>query len=196
MTPPPVSLVVDVCATGLADAASYTKGAFESEAFADADPPSLGESLTPELTNAFGFLNRKDPEELRTEAQRKAAFEAVMAPGRQLHEAEKVAGDAVVAELLMESLGKPTPRKERQSTEEVYAKQKLYYDVGGGKEKQKLNYYVGGGKEKQKLRYDVGGEGRRNESCVTTRGEGRRNGSCVTTRTRKRRRRSGTHLRK
>jgi hypothetical protein len=43
--PSAVSLVVGVCATSLADAASYTKGAFESEAFAGADPPSLDESL-------------------------------------------------------------------------------------------------------------------------------------------------------
>jgi hypothetical protein len=51
---------------------------------------------------------------VRREAQHEAAFEAVMAPGRELHEAGKVAEDAVVAELLMESLGNPTPWKERE----------------------------------------------------------------------------------
>jgi hypothetical protein len=54
--------MVDVCATGLADAATYTKGAFESGTFADANPPSLDKSLTPPLTKAFGFLNQKYPE--------------------------------------------------------------------------------------------------------------------------------------
>jgi hypothetical protein len=47
------------------------------------------------------------------EAQHEAAFEATMAAGREPHEKGKVAEDAVVAELLMESLGKPNPRKER-----------------------------------------------------------------------------------
>ena len=37
-----------------------------------------------------------------------------MGPSRQLHEEGLVAKDAVVAELLMESLGKPTPRKESE----------------------------------------------------------------------------------
>jgi hypothetical protein len=101
---PPVSLVVDVCATGLADAASYTKGAFESEAFAGAaDPPSLGEALTPPSTKGFGFLKQKDPAEMRKEAQHEAAFEAAMGPGRELHEKEKVAEDAVRTAALLRS---------------------------------------------------------------------------------------------
>jgi hypothetical protein len=54
--------VVDVCATGLADAVTYTKGAFESVAFAAAAAPVLDKSLTPPLTKAYPFLEKKDPE--------------------------------------------------------------------------------------------------------------------------------------
>jgi hypothetical protein len=50
--------------------------------------------------------------------QHRAKFEATMAAGRELHEAEKVAGDAVEHKLLMESLGKPTPRPEGERTPE------------------------------------------------------------------------------
>jgi hypothetical protein len=47
------------------------------------------------------------------EVQHEAAFEATMAPGRLLHEAGKSTEDAVVAELLMESLGKPTTQRNK-----------------------------------------------------------------------------------
>jgi hypothetical protein len=58
-------------------------------------------------------LFKKDPEQVRREAQHEAAFEATMAPGRLLHEAGKSTEDAVVAELLMESLGKPTTQRNK-----------------------------------------------------------------------------------
>jgi hypothetical protein len=67
----------------------------------------------------MGLFRHVDPERVRREARHEAAFEAVTRPGRQLHEEERVAEDAVVAELLMESLGKPTPRKERGPTEKA-----------------------------------------------------------------------------
>jgi hypothetical protein len=59
----------------------------------------------------WASIYKKYPEQVRREAaaQNEAAFEAVMAPGRERHEAEKVAKDAVEAGLLMESFGKPTP---------------------------------------------------------------------------------------
>jgi hypothetical protein len=72
------------------------------------------ESLTPPLTKRLGFAKQKDTELVRREAQHQAEFAAKMAPIRKLHEAEKVAGDAVEHTLLMESLGKPTPRKESE----------------------------------------------------------------------------------
>jgi hypothetical protein len=40
-----------------------------------------------------------------------------MEPSRELHEAEKVAGDAVEHKLLMESLGKPTPPEGERTPE-------------------------------------------------------------------------------
>jgi hypothetical protein len=92
---PSVSLVVDVCATGLVDAVTYTKGAFESEAFAAAAAPVLDESLTPPLTKAYPFLEKKDPEQVRREAQRAAACEAKMEASRQLLEERHLAKDAV-----------------------------------------------------------------------------------------------------
>ena len=99
---PSVSLVVDVCATGLADATTYTKDAFESVAFAAAAAPVLDESLTPPLTKACPFLEQKDPEQVRREAQHQAEFEATMEASRQLLEERHLAKDAVGHELLME----------------------------------------------------------------------------------------------
>jgi hypothetical protein len=65
---PSVSLVVDsICATGLPDATTYTKSAFESVAFAAAPAPALDVSLTPPLTKAYAFLEQKDPEQVRRE---------------------------------------------------------------------------------------------------------------------------------
>jgi len=45
-------------------------------------------------------------------AQHQAEFEATMEPRRELHEAEKVAGDAVEQKLLMELLEQPPSRGE------------------------------------------------------------------------------------
>jgi hypothetical protein len=64
---PSISLVVDVCATGLAGATTYMKGAFEFDTFAGTKSPALDELLTPPLTSRFGFLNKKDPEQVRRE---------------------------------------------------------------------------------------------------------------------------------
>jgi hypothetical protein len=75
--------------------------------------------LTSPQRKAYPFLKQKSPEEMRREAQHQAAFEAAMRHRRELHEADKVAGDAVVQKLLMESLGKPAPRKEREPRKEA-----------------------------------------------------------------------------
>jgi hypothetical protein len=53
---------LDICATSLPDATTYTKSAFESVAFAAAAAPALDVSLTPPLTKAYAFLEQKDPE--------------------------------------------------------------------------------------------------------------------------------------
>jgi hypothetical protein len=50
-------------------------------------------------------LYKKDPEQVRREAQHEAAFEAAMGPGRQLHEEGFVAKDAVAAAVLIGELG-------------------------------------------------------------------------------------------
>jgi hypothetical protein len=64
---PSVSLVVDVCATSLPDATTYTKSAFESVAFAAAAAPVLDEWLTSPRTKAYPFLEQRDPEQVRRE---------------------------------------------------------------------------------------------------------------------------------
>jgi hypothetical protein len=62
------------------------------------------------------FLEQKDPEEVRREAQHQVKFEATMASGRELlHEAEKVAGDAVEHKLLMELLEQPAAEKAKEA---------------------------------------------------------------------------------
>jgi hypothetical protein len=96
-------------ASQLADAVTYTKGAFEFEAFAAAATPVLDESLTPPLTKAYPLLEKEDPEQVRREAQHAAAFEAKMEADRQLLEERHLAKDAVTKAALMELLGKPTP---------------------------------------------------------------------------------------
>jgi hypothetical protein len=117
---PSVSLVVDVCGKSLADVATYTKDAFESVAFAAAAAPVLDEWLTPPLTkqglplHPYPFLEQKDPEQVRREAQHQAEFEATMEPSRELHEAEKVAKDAVEHKLLMELLEQPVAEMAKQ----------------------------------------------------------------------------------
>jgi hypothetical protein len=81
---PPVSLVVGVCGAGLADAATYMEGAFESVALAASKPPKLNDELTPPQRRAYAFLEQKDPEQVTREAQHQAEFAAEMAPSRQL----------------------------------------------------------------------------------------------------------------
>ena len=51
------------------------------------------ESLTPPLTKRLGFAKQKDPEQARREAEKEAAFEARMTPGRQLHEEGHLANE-------------------------------------------------------------------------------------------------------
>jgi hypothetical protein len=87
------------------------EGAFESDAFAASKPPKPNDELTPPQRKAHAFLEQKDPEQVRREAQHKAKFAAEMAPSRELHEAEKVAGDAVEHKLLMELLVQPVAEK-------------------------------------------------------------------------------------
>jgi hypothetical protein len=66
-----VSLVVDICATSLPDATTYTQSTFESVAFAAAAAPALDDSLVaegPPPTKAYAFLEQKDPEQVWREA--------------------------------------------------------------------------------------------------------------------------------
>jgi hypothetical protein len=64
-----------------------------------------------------GLFKNVDPEQVRRDAQNEAAFEAAMGPGRELHEKEKVAEDAVrtaALQQLGQQLGQqtePTPTK-------------------------------------------------------------------------------------
>jgi hypothetical protein len=108
---PSVSLVVDICATGLPDATTYTKSAFESDAFAASKPPKPKELRTLPQRKAYAFLGQKDPEQVMREAEEEARFKADMEPSRELHEAEKVAGDAVEHKLLMKLLVQPVAEK-------------------------------------------------------------------------------------
>ena len=56
--------------------------AFESDAFAASKPPELNDELTPPQRKAHPFLEQKDPEQVRREAQHQAEFEATMEPSR------------------------------------------------------------------------------------------------------------------
>jgi hypothetical protein len=75
--------VVDICATSLPDATTYTKSHFESVAFAAAAAPALDVSLTPPLTKAYAFLEQKDqdqdPEQRAAKKAAKAATKAAKA---------------------------------------------------------------------------------------------------------------------
>jgi hypothetical protein len=82
--------------------------------------------LTPPLTKRFGFANQKDPEQVRREAQHQAEFEATMEPSRELHEAEKVAGDAVGHKLLMELLEPPAAEKAKVARRRLYVQVPKY----------------------------------------------------------------------
>jgi hypothetical protein len=111
--------------------------AFESVAFAAAPAPERNELLTPPLTKRFGFANQKDPEQVRREAQEEARFKADMAPSRELHEEEKVAGDAVEHKLLMELLVQPVAEKLEPTQEQLtcrgcHSKYTDAHDSGGG----------------------------------------------------------------
>ena len=58
---PSVSMVVDICATSLPDATTYTKRTFESVPFAAAAAPALDVSLVaegPPPTKAYAFLEQ------------------------------------------------------------------------------------------------------------------------------------------
>jgi hypothetical protein len=115
---PSVSLVVDVCGEGLADVATYMEDAFESDAFAAAPAPALDVSLVaegPPPTKANVFLEQKDHEEVRREAEKEAAFEADMEPSRQLHEEGHLAKDAVEAAGLLEQLEQPAAEKAKKA---------------------------------------------------------------------------------
>jgi hypothetical protein len=105
--------------------------AFESEAFAAAKAPVLNELLTPPLTKRFGFLEKKDPEQVRRGAQHEAAFEATMEADRQLLEERHLARDAVTKAALMDLLGKPTPRKAKEA--EVFTCRLCPREYGGKK---------------------------------------------------------------
>jgi hypothetical protein len=77
-----MSLVVDVCAAGLADAATaymYCRTLSSPTPSQHASkPPELNELLTPPQRKAYPFLEQDNPEQVRREAQRQAAFEVVM----------------------------------------------------------------------------------------------------------------------
>jgi hypothetical protein len=108
---PPISLVVDVCGESLEDVATYMEDAFESDAFAASEPPKLKELRSFPQRKAFAFLEKKDPEQARREAEKAAAFEAKMSTGRRLHEEGHLARDAVEAAVLLEQLAQPATKK-------------------------------------------------------------------------------------
>jgi hypothetical protein len=66
---------------------------------------------------AFAFLEKKDPEQVRREAERKAAFEARMSAGRQLHEEGHLANDALALAGLLEQLEQPAAEKAKAAKE-------------------------------------------------------------------------------
>jgi hypothetical protein len=128
--------VVGVCATSLVDATTYMQVAFESEAFAAAKSPWLNEWLTPPLTKRLGFLEKKDSEQVRREAQHEAVFEAAMEPSRQLHKEGHLAKDAVTKAVLMELLEQPAAEKAKEAEDltcrACYGKYTDARDSGGG----------------------------------------------------------------
>jgi hypothetical protein len=65
-------------------------------------------------------------------AQHQAKFKAEMEPSRELHEAEKVAGDAVEHKLLMELLAQPAAEKPKKA-----AKKEARCDHGRRKRQRK-----------------------------------------------------------
>jgi hypothetical protein len=91
--------------------------AFESDAFAASEPPKLKELRTLPQRKAFAFLEQKDPEQVRREAERKAAFEARMSAGRQLHEEGHLANDALALAGLLEQLEQPAAEKAKAAKE-------------------------------------------------------------------------------
>jgi uncharacterized low-complexity protein len=60
---------------------------------------------------AFAFLEKKDPEQVRREAEREAAFEADMEPSRERHEEGLLVRDAVERAVLLEQLEQPAAKK-------------------------------------------------------------------------------------
>jgi hypothetical protein len=59
-------------------------------------------------------INQKDPEQVKREAEKEAAFEARMEPGRRLHEEEHLANDALALAGLLEQLEQAQPRRRRR----------------------------------------------------------------------------------
>jgi hypothetical protein len=64
-------------------------------------------------------LYKKDPEQVRREAQNEVAFEAAMGPGRELHEKGKYAEDAVGTAALLQQLGQQTEPKPTKKAKEA-----------------------------------------------------------------------------
>jgi hypothetical protein len=108
-------------ATDLDDALSYIKAACISIAqkVADGEAPPRKEPddgdggwLRPKEVGMF----KKDPEQVRREAEEEAAFEAKMSAGRQLHEEGHLAKDALAAVAgLLEQLEQPAAEKAKEA---------------------------------------------------------------------------------
>jgi hypothetical protein len=75
--------------------------------------------LTHPQRKPYPFLEQDDPEQVRREAQRQAAFEAVMGLDRELQEKGGAAEDAVAVAVLMEQLEQPAAEKEREAAEKA-----------------------------------------------------------------------------
>jgi hypothetical protein len=99
--------------------ATYREDAFESDAFAASEPPELKELRTFPQRKAFAFLEKKDPEQARREAEKAAAFEAKMSTDRRLHEEGHLAKDAVEAAGLLEQLEQPAAEKAKEKPKEA-----------------------------------------------------------------------------
>jgi hypothetical protein len=91
--------------------------AFESDAFAASEPPKLKELRTLPQRKAFAFLEKNDPEQVRREAEKEAAFEARMSADRQLQEERYLANDALALAGLLEQLEQPAAEKAKAAKE-------------------------------------------------------------------------------
>ena len=119
------TICIDLRATDLDDALTYIKAACNSIAqkVADGEAPPRKESddgnggwVRPK---EVGLFKHVDPEEVRREAEREAAFEARMEPSRELHEEGLLVRDAVEKAVLLEQLEQPAAEKAKEAEEKA-----------------------------------------------------------------------------